>query len=227
MVNAPHILVVDDDSRLRELLRRYLSENSFTVSVAGDAAEARKLLAGITFDLIVMDVMMPGESGFSLTESVRRENGTPILLLTARSEVEDRITGLERGADDYLVKPFEPRELLLRISTILRRTTPAPAAEMSRVQMGECVFDAERGELWRRKELVRLTTIEESLLRTLAMHAGRTISRDELIRQSAIEGGARTVDVQVTRLRRKIERDPRMPRFLQTVRGKGYMLRPE
>jgi two-component system phosphate regulon response regulator OmpR len=225
MVNAPHILVVDDDSRLRELLRRYLSENAFTVSAAADAAEARRLLAGITFDLIVMDVMMPGENGFSLTESVRRDNGTPILLLTARGEVEDRITGLERGADDYLVKPFEPRELLLRIATILRRS--APAAPVARVQLGDCVFDAERGELWRNDELVRLTTIEESLLRTLAMHAGRTVSRDELISQSAIDGGARTVDVQVTRLRRKIEPNPRAPRFLQTVRGRGYLLRPD
>ena len=225
MADAPHILVVDDDSRLRELLRRYLSENGFTVSVAGDAAEARRLLAGITFDLIVMDVMMPGESGFSLTEAVRRDGGTPILLLTARSEVEDRIIGLERGADDYLVKPFEPRELLLRIATILRRA--ALPKTLARIRLGECEFDPERGELWRKDRLIRLTTIEEGLLRALAMHAGRTVSRDELIRQTAIDGGARTVDVQVTRLRRKIEPDPRMPRFLQTVRGKGYLLRPE
>jgi two-component system, OmpR family, phosphate regulon response regulator OmpR len=225
MVNAPHILVVDDDTRLRELLRRYLTENEFVVSAAADAAEARRLLAGITFDLIVMDVMMPGENGFSLTESVRRQNGTPILLLTARGEVEDRITGLESGADDYLVKPFEPRELLLRISTILRRS--APAAAVSRVRFGDCVFDIERGELLRNGALIRLTTIEESLLRTLALQAGRTVSRDELIRQSATDGGARTVDVQVTRLRRKIEPNPRAPRFLQTVRGRGYVLRPE
>jgi len=225
MVNAPHILVVDDDTRLRELLRRFLTENEFVVSTAADAAEARRLLAGITFDLIVMDVMMPGENGFSLTESVRRQNGTPILLLTARGEVEDRITGLESGADDYLVKPFEPRELLLRISTILRRS--APAVAVTRVRFGDCMFDIERGELWRNDTLIRLTTLEESLLRTLALQAGRAVSRDELIRQGVTDGGARTVDVQVTRLRRKIEPNPRVPRFLQTVRGRGYVLRPE
>jgi len=231
MMTPPHILVVDDDTRLRELLRRYLTENQFVVSVAADAAEARKLLAGLTFDLLVLDVMMPGEDGVSLTESIRREDATPILLLTARGEVEDRITGLEAGADDYLVKPFEPRELVLRIATILRRAgqpaQPAPAPRTTRLRLGDCVFDMARGELWRDDERIHLTAIEESLLRTLAQHAGGTVSRHDLIEQSAIDGGARTVDVQVTRLRRKIEQNPRMPRFLQTVRGRGYMLRPE
>ena len=217
-------MVVDDDTRLRELLRRYLSEHDFIVSVASDAADARTILSGITFDLLVLDVMMPGEDGLSLTQSIRQNNNTPILLLTARGEVEDRIAGLERGADDYLVKPFEPRELLLRISTILRRSVST--APKSRVQLGDCTFDVERGELWRKDELVHLTSIEEELLRTLARSAGEAVSRNDLIKLSSIDGNDRTVDVQVTRLRRKIEPNPRAPRFLHTVRGRGYMLRP-
>ena len=224
MSESPHILVVDDDTRLRELLRRYLSENDFIVSVASDAAQARTILSGITFDLLVLDVMMPGEDGLSLTQSLRQESNIPILLLTARGEVEDRIAGLERGADDYLVKPFEPRELLLRISTILRRS--AATAQTSRVQLGQCSFDVDRGELWRNNELIHLTSIEEELLRTLARRAGEAVSRDDLIKLSSIDGNARTVDVQVTRLRRKIEPNPRAPRFLHAVRGRGYMLRP-
>ena len=224
MAESPHILVVDDDTRLRELLRRYLSEHDFIVSMASDAADARTILSGITFDLLVLDVMMPGEDGLSLTQSIRQNNNTPILLLTARGEVEDRIAGLERGADDYLVKPFEPRELLLRISTILRRSVST--APKSRVQLGDCTFDVERGELWRKDELVHLTSIEEGLLRTLARSAGEAVSRNDLIKLSSIDGNDRTVDVQVTRLRRKIEPNPRAPRFLHAVRGRGYMLRP-
>lgn len=224
-MNSPHILVVDDDTRLRELLRRYLSENDFIVSVAAGAEEARRLLTGITFDLLVLDVMMPGEDGLSLTQSIRRDGNMPVLLLTARGEVEDRIAGLESGADDYLVKPFEPRELLLRISTILRRAAPPPA--QTHIQLGNCRFDIERGELWRQDELIRLTAVEERLLNALALAAGEAVSREALIEQSAIDGGARTIDVQVTRLRRKIEPNPRAPRFLQTVRGHGYRLRPE
>jgi len=224
MSESPHILVVDDDTRLRELLRRYLNEHDFIVSVASDAAEARTILSGITFDLVVLDVMMPGEDGLSLTQSIRGDGDTPILLLTARGDVEDRIAGLERGADDYLVKPFEPRELLLRISTILRRSPSA--AQSSRIQLGDCTFDVDRGELWRRDELVHLTSIEEGLLRTLARRAGEVVSRDDLIKLSSIDGNARTVDVQVTRLRRKIEPNPRAPRFLHAIRGRGYMLRP-
>lgn len=224
MSDLPHILVVDDDTRLRELLRRYLSEHDFIVSVASDATEARAILSGIAFDLLVLDVMMPGEDGLSLTQSIRRDNNIPILLLTARGEVEDRIAGLERGADDYLVKPFEPRELLLRISTILRRSVAS--VQNSRVQLGDCTFDVDRGELWRHDELVHLTAIEEGLLRSLVQRAGEAVSRDDLIKLSSIDGNARTVDVQVTRLRRKIEPNPRAPRFLHTVRGLGYMLRP-
>lgn len=230
-VDAQHILVIDDDTRLRELLRRYLTDNGFTVSVARDAAEARRLLAGLEFDLMVVDVMMPGENGFAFTASLRETSSVPILLLTARGETEDRIEGLEAGADDYLVKPFEPRELLLRISTILRRVSQAPEPEQEPksgvVRLGLCVFDIERGELTREGEPVRLTSQEESLLRALAQNAGGTLSRETLIRESRVGSNERAVDVQVTRLRRKIETDPRMPRYLQTVRGEGYVLRPD
>ncbi len=225
--DMPHILVVDDDTRLRELLQKYLSDNGFRISTAKDAAAARTLIAGLSFDLIVLDVMMPGENGLDLTESLRRHSQVPILLLTARNEVEDRIDGLERGADDYLAKPFEPRELVLRMQTILRRAAAPPVESPVTVQLGDCRFDIERGELRRNDEIVRLTSLEESLLRTLALNAGGTMSREELMRRSRIDSNARTVDVQVTRLRRKIERDPRLPRYLQTVRGEGYVLRPD
>jgi len=226
---TPHILVVDDDMRLRELLRRYLADNGFLVSTAKDAAEARRLLGGLAFDLLVVDVMMPGEDGFSLTGSLRADSSVPILLLTARGETYDRIEGFERGADDYLVKPFEPRELVLRISTILRRVAqPAPPAPgAAPVRFGDCRFDAERGELTRGGEKVRLTSQEESLLRALARNAGGTLSREDLIRESRLDANERAVDVQVTRLRRKIEPDPRSPRYLLTVRGEGYVLRPD
>ncbi|MHA1107837.1 MAG: response regulator [Alphaproteobacteria bacterium] len=228
MADMAHILVVDDDTRLRELLQKYLSDNGFRVSTAKDAAEARILFTGLDFDLIVLDVMMPGENGLELTESLRRQSQVPILLLTARNEAEDRIDGLERGADDYLAKPFEPRELVLRLQTILRRAAAAPAVEPpALVRLGDCLFDLERGELRRDDQVVRLTSLEESLLRTLALNAGGTVSREELIRQSSVDSNARTVDVQVTRLRRKIEPDPRLPRYLQTVRGEGYVLRPD
>jgi two-component system, OmpR family, phosphate regulon response regulator OmpR len=231
MAELAHILVVDDDTRLRELLRRYLSENGFVVSAAKDAAEARRLLAGLEFDMIVLDVMMPGEDGFALTESLRRTNPVPILLLTARGEVDDRIAGLERGADDYLSKPFEPRELLLRISTILRRAAMpgagrgGPGEATQKIAFGACVFHLSRGELMREDQPVHLTEIETVLLRALAERAGAPVSREELILEGGIDGNERAVDVQVTRLRRKIEPNPRAPRYLQTVRGAGYRLR--
>ncbi len=226
--DAPHILVVDDDRRLRELLQKFLAENGFRVSAAKDAAEARRLLVGMAFDLIVLDVMMPGEDGLQFTEALRRHSAIPILLLTARSEVEHRIDGLERGADDYLAKPFEPRELVLRLSSILRRASPPAAGEApASVRFGDCEFDIERGELTRNGEHVRLTSLEESLLRTFALNAGGTLSREELMRESRIDSNTRAVDVQVTRLRRKIEPDPKLPRYLQTVRGAGYVLRPD
>jgi two-component system phosphate regulon response regulator OmpR len=226
--DAPHILVVDDDRRLRELLQRFLADNGFRVSTAGDAAEARRLLVGMTFDLMVLDVMMPGEDGLQFTEALRRDSKIPILLLTARGEVEHRIDGLERGADDYLPKPFEPRELVVRITTILRRASPPDMVEPPvSVRFGNCMFDVARGELTRDGKHVRLTSLEESLLRTFALNAGGTLSREELMRESRIDSNARAVDVQVTRLRRKIEPDPKLPRYLQTVRGAGYVLRPD
>jgi two-component system, OmpR family, phosphate regulon response regulator OmpR len=223
--DKPHILVVDDDTRLRELLSKYLSENGFRVTTATDAADARTKLTGLIFDLIVLDVMMPGESGFEFTAWARRGSRVPILLLTAMGEADDRIKGFEHGADDYLTKPFEPRELVLRIGTILRRAAPPPSDDV--VTFGDCAFDLKAQRLSRNDHMVRLTPVEASLLKTLATHAGVTLSRNELIHRSRIEGNARTVDVQVTRLRRKIEADPRLPRYLQTVRGEGYVLWPD
>ena len=225
----PHLLVVDDDRRLRELLRDFLGRNGYRVSVAGDAAEARRQVAGLAFDLMILDVMMPGESGLELARDLRNGGDVPILLLTARGEAADRIAGLEAGADDYLAKPFDPRELLLRITAILRRAqagiaAPAPTTAQH-VRLGQCRFDAARGELWRGGDPVRLTTAEAQLLTALARKAGATVSRQELA--GGEEGGARAVDVQVTRLRRKIEPDPKQPRYLQTVWGEGYVLRPD
>ena len=223
-MTAPHILVVDDDTRLRELLRKYLIDNGFRVTTASDAADARANLAGFDFDLLVLDVMMPGENGLDLTRAIRCGSRVPILLLTAMGEPANRINGFERGADDYLVKPFEPRELVLRIQTILRRTESTVPAEL---RFGRRRFDVPRKQLLEGDRPVHLTTTEASLLQSLVRHAGETMSRDALIRESRIVGNARTVDVQITRLRRKIEPDPRAPRYLQTVRGEGYILVPD
>jgi two-component system phosphate regulon response regulator OmpR len=223
---APHILVVDDDTRLRHLLRKYLADNGFLVTAASDAADARRQLASFRFDLMVLDVMMPGESGVELTAALRRECLMPILLLTARGEPDDRIAGFEAGADDYLAKPFEPRELVLRITSILRRL-PRPPEPPTEIRLGHWIFSPERDELHCGEETLRLTTVEASLLRVLAAFPGAILSREELVERSRITGNARTVDVQVTRLRRKIEVDPRVPRYLQTVRGEGYVLRPD
>jgi two-component system, OmpR family, phosphate regulon response regulator OmpR len=221
----PHLLVVDDDTRLRELLRRYLTDQGFRVTTAGDAAEARARLAGLAFDLLVLDVMMPGENGLDLTRSLRRDGRLPILLLTAMAEPADRISGLEHGADDYLAKPFEPRELVLRIRNILQRVPrPAPAAE---IRFGACRLDLERGELYRGTDPVHLTAAETALLMALARRPGEPVSRTALSEEAQFSGNVRTVDVQMTRLRRKIERDPRYPRYLQTVRGTGYVLKPD
>ncbi len=230
----PHLLVVDDDDRIRGLLRKYLLRNGFLVTAARDADHARRLLAGLGFDLIVLDVMMPGEDGISLTRAIREDDNTPILLLTARGEAEDRITGFEAGADDYLPKPFEPRELLLRINAILRRT-PAPDAVEVLPQVlviGALRYDLERGELKHGDTPIRLTQTEATLMRLFCQHPGEVITREALVdhlgRDRAAHGGSvgqeRAVDVQITRLRRKIERDPKTPRHLQTVRGAGYML---
>ncbi|MDP6475842.1 MAG: response regulator transcription factor [Alphaproteobacteria bacterium] len=226
--DAPHIMVVDDDDRLRKLLRRYLSENGYRVTTAGTAAEAEARLRGLAFDLLVLDVMMPGESGVALTRRLRRHMSVPILLLTAMGEPEDRIAGLESGADDYLTKPFEPRELLLRIATILRRTRAVPpaAAAETPLRIGDFEFHPARGELMRDGESVRLTHTEAQLLTLFVSQPGVTLSREELCRHSGIDAGGRAIDVQITRLRRKIEPDPRAPRYLLTVWGEGYTLRP-
>jgi len=221
---APHILVVDDDNRLRELLRKYLTDKGFRVTAAADAKQARERLAGLAFDLIVCDIMMPGESGLALTQSLRRESSVPILLLTAMSEAQHRIAGLEQGADDYLAKPFEPRELVLRIQSVLRRTRDAQTSRRL-LRFGPHAFDLDRRELKRGQEEIRLTAAEAELLAALAQRAGQAVSREELSQQPSAEGSGRAVDVQITRLRRKIEPDPRFPRYLQTVRGRGYMLR--
>ena len=223
--HAPHVLVVDDDDRLRNLLGQYLIANGYRVTGAADAADARTRIRSMAFDLIVLDVMMPGEDGFSLTAWLRQVSDTPILLLTAHSEPEHRIAGLERGADDYLAKPFEPRELVLRLSNLLRRAPQAVPAPV--VRLGDRSFHVERSALTRNDRAIHLTPIEARLLQTLARRPGVTLSREILIAESRIGGSARTVDVQVTRLRRKIEPDPRHPRYLQTVRGEGYMLQPD
>jgi two-component system phosphate regulon response regulator OmpR len=220
----PHVLVVDDDERLRGLLQRYLTGQGFRISVAETAAEARRKLESLTFDLLVLDIMMPGESGLELTRSLRRQSAVPILLLTAMSETEDRIEGLSLGADDYMPKPFEPRELVLRINAILRRVTPPPAAPAAEVAFGGFRFYPGRGELLHGDQPVRLTEVETELLAALARQPGTPVSREELLAQSAMEGGSRAIDVQMTRLRRKIEADPKYPRHLRTVRGTGYVL---
>ncbi len=227
MDEPAHILVVDDDTRLRELLRKYLSENGYLVTTAADAAEARARLEALAVDLIVLDVMMPGENGLSLTRSLRETSPVPILLLTAMSESDDRIRGLESGADDYLTKPFEPRELLLRAASILRRA-PRPEAEPSReLRLGVFTWSPARSELRRGGVPVHLTTAESQLLAVLADHAGAPVSRDDLAARTGNGANPRAIDVQVTRLRKKLEDDPRLPRYLQTVRGMGYMLRPD
>jgi two-component system phosphate regulon response regulator OmpR len=225
----PHLLVVDDDARLRELLRRYLSDNGFRVTLAADAAEARANLASFAFDLIVLDVMMPGESGLDLTRALRGEGRmprVPVLLLTAMGEPEERVNGLETGADDYLAKPFEPRELVLRIRNILERRVSAAENDRS-IRFGAFRFDLSRGELFRGGDIVHLTAAEAGLLSSLAARAGHAVSREDLSQSAQFSGNIRNVDVQMTRLRRKIEPDPRYPRYLQTVRGTGYALKPE
>lgn len=223
----PHILVVDDDRRLRQLLSRYLAENGFRVTTAADAAQARARMAGLDFDLLVLDLMMPGENGLDFAQAMRAETRVPILMLTAMGESEDRIAGLERGADDYLVKPFEPRELVLRILRILERSAAQPAEGGNAIAFGDCLFDPARDELTRDGQVVRLTTTETNLLRSLARCPGRPLDREALRQASGEAASDRAIDVQVARLRRKIEPDPKLPRYLCTVRGKGYVLRAD
>lgn len=223
MSEAAHILVVDDDRRIRALLETYLANNGFRVSTAANATEARERLRGLVFDLLVLDVMMPGESGVKFAADLRlQKHDIPILMLSALADSSDRIKGLSAGSDDYLVKPFEPEELLLRVRGLLRRTAPHKPS-VTEAQFGDCVFDVVKGELWRRGEIVHLTGREKDMLRQLVHGAGRPVSRQDL-RSEGQDDSARAVDVQINRLRQKIEKDPANPALLQTVRGEGYTL---
>ena len=220
--NAPHILVVDDDQKIRELLGRFLSNNGFRVTQAADAAAARSCMRGLAFDLVLLDVMMPGETGLSLARDLKATRPIPICLLTALVDTEDRIAGLECGVDDYVTKPFEPRELLLRLKNILRRGQ-VPTAQREDIRMGPCVFNMARGDLKRDEEVIKLTERERDLLRLFANRLGMPVPRHELSSDEST-GSERAIDVQINRLRRKIEADPSNPVYLQTVRGKGYIL---
>jgi two-component system phosphate regulon response regulator OmpR len=225
--HAPHVLVVDDDRRLRQLLARFLSENGYRVTTAASAAEARAKGEALVFDAIVLDVMMPGETGFDYARRLRVDSPVPILMLTARANPGDRVTGLEIGADDYLPKPFEPRELVLRLGNILRRTAasgaPAPRAAPEAIRFGPFLFRFDRGELRRDDVVIRITEREREILSILGHRAGGNVPREELV-GGANGANERNVDVQINRLRRKIERDPANPVYLQTVRGVGYRL---
>ena len=228
----PHLLIVDDDERIRGLLQKFLMRNGFLVSAARDAAHARRILSGLEFDMIILDVMMPGEDGVSLTAAIRETSKPPIMLLTAKGETEERIKGLEAGADDYLGKPFEPKELLLRINAILRRMPEKSEADLvpKVLNLGPIRYDIERGEMWQGDTPVRLTATENQLMKIFSACPGEAVSRAKLVEDLGRDRGQaqeRAVDVQITRLRRKIETDPKQPRYLQTVRGAGYMLAPD
>ena len=220
--NAPHILVVDDDQKIRALLGRFLTSNGFRVTEAADASAARSYMRGLAFDLVLLDVMMPGESGLSLARDLKATRPVPICMLTALADAEDRISGLEAGVDDYVSKPFEPRELLLRIKNILRRGQ-IPATSRDDIRMGPCTFNITRGELKRDEESVKLTERERDLMRLFGQRIGVPVPRHELSSDEST-GSERAIDVQINRLRRKIETDPSNPVYLQTVRGKGYIL---
>jgi len=221
--NANHILLVDDDNRIRELLSRLLKDNAYRVTTAANAADARSCLTGLEFDLIILDVMMPGETGLQLATSLRQDSEVPILMLTARSEAPDRIAGLEAGVDDYLSKPFEPRELMLRIAAILRRGKHQPVVACEEIHFGPFAYNASRGELKNGDQMVRLTDREKQILSIFAEQPGATVPRHKIVGDDS-GLGERTVDVQINRLRRKIETDPGNPIYLQTVRGIGYRL---
>jgi two-component system phosphate regulon response regulator OmpR len=221
--NAPHLLVVDDDRRIRVLLSRFLVGEGYRITTAESAAEARAKLGGLHFDLLILDVMMPGENGFDLARAIRAASPVPILMLTARDEKESRIEGLEIGADDYLAKPFEPRELSLRVANILKRAQPPAASAAESLRFGPFLFHIARGELRRGEEVIRLTDRERDMLRLLAANPGETVPRQALAGNGETVS-ERAVDVQVNRLRRKIERDPTNPLIVQTVRGIGYRL---
>ncbi len=219
-----HLLVVDDDTRLRSLLQRFLRENGFLVSTAKDADEARFMMRQYRFSLLIVDVMMPKENGFEFLTSLRQESSVPVIMLTAMGNVEDRIVGLENGADDYVAKPFEPKELLLRIASILKRT-PAEKPEDQKLDLGLCVFDMQSKELISKQgEAMHITPVEQSLLSVLGAKSGQVFSREKLSEILGAGQSPRSIDVQITRLRKKIEKDSKNPRYLQTLRGKGYML---
>ena len=223
MADTPHILLVDDDRRIRELLAEYLKTNGFLVTAASNAAEARRALDGLAFDMVVLDIMMPGENGFALASALRGAGNTvPILMWSARSDTSDRIQGLATGSDDYLGKPFEPEELLMRMRNLLRRSQPK-ALKLTAVKFGECMFEIESGTLTRGQETLRLTGREKDILRQLATSMGQPVARSVLQPEGAADD-ARAIDVQMTRLRQKIETDPANPKYLQTVRGQGYCL---
>ena len=227
-----HLLIVDDDERIRQLLQRFLIRQGFLVTAARDAAHARWILEGLALDLIILDVMMPGEDGIAFTRALRQSSDTPVLLLTARGETGDRINGLEAGADDYLSKPFEPKELALRVNAILRRVPHAGELETGPkvLHLGPVRYDVDRGEMWRGEASVRLTATESQLMRIFTARLGEAVSRTDLVEElgrDRNQAQERAVDVQITRLRRKIETDPKQPRYLQTVRGEGYMLAPD
>lgn len=228
-LNSPLILVVDDDNRLRKLLQKFLTESGFRVFSAADAKEADDMMGWYAFDLLVVDVMMPDETGIDFTKRLRAAGKTvPVLMLTAMGETDDRITGLESGADDYLAKPFEPRELLLRLNSILRRVMSKPPEKQKvQVKFGEHHYDLDEHALFCGTERIRLPFAEAALLQLLAERAGQDISREELAQKTGNETNLRTIDVQITRLRRKIEPDVRTPRYIQTIRGKGYSLIPD
>lgn len=227
-----HLLIVDDDERIRVLLQKFLMRNGFLVTAARDAEHARRILSGLDFDMMILDVMMPGEDGLSLCRWVRENSEMPILLLTAKGETGNRIEGLEAGADDYLPKPFEPKELLLRINAVLRRMPETPSEDTvpKILHLGAIRYDLERGEMWQGEDLVRLTATEMQLMKIFSAKPGEAISRYKLVEDLGRDRGQaqeRAVDVQITRLRRKIETNPKQPRYLQTVRGAGYMLAPD
>lgn len=223
-----HILVVDDDTRLRLLLQKFLRENGFLVSVAKDANDARMLLSSYKLDLLIVDVMMPNETGLEFLSKLRQDNDIPVIMLTAMGEISDRIIGLESGADDYLSKPFEPKELVLRIKSILKRTPKVKELIEEKLNLGLCIYDVQKKELLTKKgDVIHITPVEQALLNVLGAKSGQVFTREKLAEILGAGQSPRSIDVQITRLRKKIERDSKNPRYLQTVRGKGYMLLPE
>lgn len=223
-----HILVVDDDKRLRSLLQRFLRDGGFYVSTAKDAEEARRQLKSYKFDLLIVDIMMPDESGLEFLSGLRQESSVPVIMLTAMGETADRIAGLERGADDYLPKPFEPQELVLRIKSILRRAPVENKENIEKLNLGLCVYDMSKKELvGKQGQVIHITPLEQSMLSILGQKSGQIFTREKLAEILGAGQSPRSIDVQITRLRKKIEKDSKNPRYLQTVRGKGYMLLPE